>query len=210
MSDISFSTGARVRAAVEALYREFAAPAPPVIEGCPCCIAERGVDVLLTTPLRQLSGQQLWAYVSGLFYTVGSVGDFRYLLPRILDVAVNDPGNSNDPEIVLGKIGLADWQGWAAPERRAVQELIDAWFEMALVRDALNSDEGFVGTEAESVLCGAARAGLSLKPWLDRLREPDARPVLADLAERYPDQLSAFWEDAPAGLESLSEIISQQ
>jgi hypothetical protein len=134
--------------------------------------------------------------------------DFRYLLPRILDVSINSPTQANDPEIVLGKLALAKWRSWSEAEQRAVEEFIDAWFEWALARD-LGWDDGWVGWEAESVLCGAARAGLPLEPWLVRLNDPAAAPVLADLKQRFPSQLSGFWKDAPAGFRELSTILAQ-
>lgn len=195
--------------ALEAVYHAFEVPVPSTIEGCPCCIATRGVDILLTTPLRDLTGQALWRYVSGVFYTVGSVQDFRYFLPRILDISVNDPGNANGPEIVLGKLGLANWQTWSSRERRAIEGLVDAWFERALSQDLAGGDDYWIGGEVESVLCGAARAGFSLDRWLVRLQEPFAAPVLADLRERVPGQLSGFWKDAPAGLRELSTFLSR-
>jgi hypothetical protein len=207
--DLPPSTDPRVRVALNALYREFAAPPPVVIEGCPCCIATRGVDVLLTTPLRELTGQALWRYVSGVFYTVGGEHDFRYLLPRILDISVNDPGNANNPEVVLGKLALAHWASWSLGERRAIEEFVDAWFELALVRDMAEARDGWIGTEAESVLCGAARAGFPLTRWVIRLQDPAAGPVLTDLKARYPDELSPFWEDEPAGFRELSIILAQ-
>jgi len=200
---------ARVRAAVETVYRQFAVPVPPVIEGCPCCIATRGVDVLLTTPLRALTGAALWRYVSGVFYTVGSERDFRYFLPRILDVAINDPGDINNIEIVLGKLRPANLHSWSADERAAIEALVEAWFDRALADDLTEAAEGWVGWETESVLCGAARAGLPLTRLLARLQEPDAAPVLADLRERSPDGLSAFWEDVPAELSALSALLAR-
>eukprot|EP01035_Chromulina_nebulosa_P046710 gene46710-63278_t len=109
----------RCREATEELYRQFAAPTPSVIEGCPCCIETRGVDILLSTPLRTLSGQALWRYVSGAFLTIGSTRDFRYFLPRIFEIALLDPRNSNSAEIVLGKLRRAAWQQWPPGERDA-------------------------------------------------------------------------------------------
>lgn len=156
------SSNVRVHDALEATYREFAAPAPFAIEGCPCCISTRGADVLLATPLRELTGQALWRYVSGVFLTIGSERDFRYLLPRILEVSVSDPGNANDPEIVLGKLRLGNWQSWSLTERQAVEEFVDAWFERELMLDLAEADDGWIGESAESVLCGAARAGFPL------------------------------------------------
>lgn len=205
---LSPSIDTRVREALETVYRVFAAPAPLTIEGCPCCLATRGVDVLLTTPLRALTGQALWSYVSGVFYTVGSERDFRYLLPRILDVAINDPGSLNDIEIVLGKLKLAHWQSWSTDERTAIASLVDAWFERVLANDLIEVAEGWTGWEAESLLCGAARAGLPLTRLLARLQEPDVAIVLADMKERAPE-LSGFWEDAPAGFAALSAILAR-
>ena len=204
------SAVARVDQALAAAYRAFAAPAPAAIKGCPCCVAKRGVDVLLTTPLRELTGKQLWGYVSGVFLTVGDERDFRYLLPRVLHVSAVDPANANDPEIVLGKLRLANWRSWSASEQGPIEEFVDAWFELALAQDLAEADEGWIGTRSESVLCGAARAGLPLAHLLLRLRDPWAGPVLADLEERFPDQLSPFWEDAPEGFQELATILSQR
>jgi hypothetical protein len=167
------------------------------------------VDVLLTSPLRELTGEDISRYVSSAFLTVGGEVDFRYLLPRILDISVSDPANANNPEIVIGKLALANWRSWPDTEQGAIEELLDAWFECALARDLAEADEYWIGTEAESVLCGAARAGLPLARWLFRLHDPVAAPVLADLKNRFPGRLSAFWNDAPAGFRELSTILSQ-
>ncbi|MDB5705535.1 MAG: hypothetical protein JWN66_2651 [Sphingomonas bacterium] len=205
----SHQASKRVRAALETVYSTFDLPPPSVIEGCPCCISTRGTDVLLTTPLRQISGHALWRYVSGVFLTIGDKQDFRYLLPRILDVSVYDAGNANDPEIVLGKLPLAGWRSWAPNEQHAVEQFVDAWFEQALASDLTEADDGWIGTDAESVLCGAARAGMPLERWLMRLSEPSAAPVLAEMRERFPSEMSAFWEYVPSGLQELSTILGQ-
>ena len=207
-SSLSF-TDARLREAVDAVYRHFAMATPSTIEGCPCCVGTRNVDVLLTTPLRDITGEALWRYVSGVYYTIGGDRDFRYLLPRILEISVSDPGNANNPEIVLNKLGMARWRSWAPDEQLAVTELLDAWFERALVRDLSEADDGWVGREAESVICGAALAGVPLDRWLVRLTEPFAMPVLADLKNRFPGELSPFWEQTPGGQREMSTILTQ-
>jgi hypothetical protein len=206
----------RIQAALETIYGLFGAPTPRVIEGCPCCISKRGVDVLLTTPRRDLTGKMLWSYVSGTFLTVGGERDFRYLLPRILELAICDPGSLPDVEIVLGKLRLARWAAWPESERRAIDGLIDLWFDHALARDLLYAEDGQPGSDAESVLCGAARAGLDLSHMIARLMEPTAETVRADIAERNseawargaPSKLS-FWADAPDGWRSLAGAVGQ-
>ena len=198
-----------MRKALEAVYETFSMHTPAVIEGCPCCIATRGVDVLLTTPLQTLTGQQLWRYVSGVFLTVGGEADFRYFLPRILDISVTDPANANDSEIVLGKLALANWRMWNIKEQEVIEEFLDAWFEMALVQDLTETNEGWIGGATESVLCGAARSGIPLNRWLIRLHDPMVGPVLSDLKSRFPGDLSPFWDDTPQGLQELNTILFQ-
>lgn len=203
-------TRRRVIEALEAVYRTFQSDAPSVIEGCPCCIDTRNTDILLTTPLHQITGQALWRYVSGAFLTVGDTKDFRYLLPRILEVSVLDPANANDPEIVLGKVLLAKWRSWAADEQLVIEGLIDAWFEHAIVSDLAGEEEGWIGLDAESVLCGAARAGLPLERYLSRLAEQDAAPVLADMQERFPSKPSGFWKDASGAFGEVRAFLDQE
>lgn len=202
-------TKSRLRDAVERVYHAFPLRHPTVIEGCPCCIAGRRVDILLTTPLRDISGNALWSYVSGVFLTVGGKSDFRYLLPRILDVSALDPSNANNPEIVLGKLSLAEWQNWCSDERLAIQTFVDAWFDHAVATDLAEVDKGWIGWDAEAVLCGAARAGLPLTPYLERLRKPELQPLVIDLKERLSSDPSGFWQEAPNGLQELQTFLTQ-
>lgn len=198
----------KVAASIEALYPVFSAPTPKVIEGCPCCIGTRGVDVLLNTSLRQITGLQLWRYVSGAFLTIGSEGDFKYFLPRILETSVLDPSNSVDPEIVLSKLSLTNWKFWPMPEQHVVEEFLDAWFNWVLARALSDSEEWLSMHEVDSMLCGLSRAGLPLDRFLAQLREPSAAPVVRDLRQSFPHDLSAFWEDAPDGFKTLSEFLT--
>lgn len=199
----------RVNEALDAVYRTFETRAPSTIEGCPCCIDTRGTDVLLATPLREISGMALWRYVSGVFLTVGDKRDFRYLLPRILDVSVSDPANANNPEILLGKLSLAGWHSWPQHEKLVIEMFVGAWFELALASDLAEADEGWIGWDAESVLCGAARAGLQLDRWLSRLSVPDAAPVLAEMRDRFPRKPSGFWEDVPRAFHEVRSFLDQ-
>ena len=199
---------ARLAASIEDLFRVFSATAPPLIEGCPCCIDTRKVDVLLSNPLRELSGDQLWRYITGAYLTVGGDRDFRYLMPRIFELAAVGPFGVPDTEIVLGKLALARWETWKAAEREAILEFIDAWFSTALEQDSLHAKDGWID-QTQTILCGMARAGLPLADWLIRLTEPAYEPILADLRQRYPQDLSPFWEDVPDGLAQLSTVLAE-
>jgi hypothetical protein len=105
---------------------------------------------------------------------------------------------------------LAEWRSWTADEQLVIEEVIEAWFEQALASDLAGADEGWIGWDAEGVMCGAARAGLPLERWFSRLTEPDATPVLADMQERFRSKPAGFWEDVPGAFHELKAFLNQE
>jgi hypothetical protein len=177
--------------AIDAVYAAFAAPKPRVIEGCPCCSDKRNTDILLSKPLRELTGEDLWPYVSGVFLTIGDMRDYRYLLPRIFEIAIVDPGSCPNIEIVLGKLKLATWRSWSAGERTSIETLLDAWFDAVLAQAEQTAQavaEGDVeasytfeaSRHLDELICGFSQAGMDLTPFLDRLRAPRYAGVVED------------------------------
>src|SRR3990167_5756503 len=201
---------ARLAMTIEDLYRVFSAETPSAIEGCPCCINTRNVDVLLATPLRELRGDQLWRYISGAYLTLGGDRDFRYLMPRIFELAALSSSEIPDTEIVLSKLARAQWDNWLEDERDAVRRFIDAWFAVASEQDLLHVRDGWIGNRTESLLCGLAYARLPIAQWLNRLTEPTTAPLLDDLLQRHPQNLSAFWRDVPDGFAQLSAFLAER
>ena len=200
---------------LEEIYALFAARAPAVIEGCPCCVDRRNVDPLLTRPLRALTGDDLRRYVSGVFLTLGAERDFRYLLPRILELAILDPGSLPDVEIILGNLARANWKSWAKGEREAIEALVDVWFERAFQQDLKNAEDWLADCEAEHIMCGAARAGMDVTRFCEPFGRLEAEALRAFLADRYAKALArnalpsgSFWEDAPDGWSVLAKHLS--
>ena len=74
---------------------------PSLLQSCDCCHEEDAKQVLLNTPLRELSNQQLWDFSFSVFTTIGCVDDFLYFLPRILHLAFIEPYDAID----LGLLG---------------------------------------------------------------------------------------------------------
>ena len=99
-----------LRNAIDAVYAAFAhVRKPKRIEGCPCCIDEKAVDVLLSKRLREITPSELSAYASSVFLTVGSENDYRYLLPRILEISAFEPWWWPDIEVVGRSLSSANW-----------------------------------------------------------------------------------------------------
>lgn len=152
--------------ALEAVYEVFRAPAPAKIDGCPCCVERKTVKALHTSALRDLTADDLGAYAASVFLTVGALRDFRYFLPRILELAITDRGFSIGVEVVVGKLSLAEWKTWTRHEQAAVHNLLDIWFDAVAAECASNWD-GF-DDGIDELLCGIGRAGVDPIPYIER------------------------------------------
>ena len=179
--------------AIEQLYAVFAeCPKPPGIDACPCCLDEEEVQGLLSKPLRSLTAQELSSYAASVFLTVGGEDDFRYFLPRILELSATNEFLYPDPEIVLGKLRHARWNEWRAEERQALDGFFDA---------VLTDKIAEFGDEIDTWLCAIAQCVADLSPYLDRVA---GRPeILVGFYEVHSRHLpkgklsNPFWHDVP-------------
>jgi hypothetical protein len=115
-----------LNAAIEGLYSAFRRPQPPVrVEGCPCCTTEAEVEPLSRVPLRELSSAQIDQYAFKALTTVGTVEDFRYFLPRLVELAVGDQLDTDRP-VLFGKLAYGRWRTWPVAERMALERFAAA------------------------------------------------------------------------------------
>lgn len=189
-----------LRQAIDALYAGFAAVRRPNgIAGCPCCIGDKEIAVLLARSRRDLTPEELSSYASSVFLTVGGEEDFLYFVPRILEISATDSGWWPDPEVVARALAEARWHEWPVEQREAVARVWDERFTELI--------EAAEGSELDSWLCGLARAGLDLAPFLARLSQRPAA-VLA-LYGWHANEIvehrlaNGFWEDAPRGCQEV-------
>ncbi|NEA53380.1 hypothetical protein G3I60_04185 [Streptomyces sp. SID13666] len=147
-------------AAQRRLYEVFGQVARPErIEVCPhCSDADLGCS-LLKEPVSAIAAADLAGYAAKAITTWGGAGDLRYLLPRMLECVVAGAADFPDPEIVLGKLALADWHHWPAEEARAIDDFLHAWWETTLEQYPAPQPVG-------TVLCSIAAAGIDLDPYL--------------------------------------------
>lgn len=202
-----------LRDALEKVYDRFAAPTPARIDGCPCCIERKTVGALHDRRLRDLTEQDLGAYAASVFLTVGDITDFRYFLPRILELAITHSSFSSGLEIVLGKLALASWKAWSKPDQQAVLAVIDIWYDEVADDCAANWD-GF-GSQLDDLLCAIARTGLDPVPYLERLLPESRNFALNVLWEENRAKIqkrgrmaSPFWEDGPAHAAVVARLLA--
>jgi hypothetical protein len=144
---------------------------------CECCLSPEEKTALLATPLRELTADQLGGYAADVFFTMGEVSDFKYFLPRILELSVNDQFLWPDPEVVTRKLSLAQWCDWPTEEQTIITDLLKTKF--ATLVDDPNTD----GSETDKWVCALGRCFPNPTPFLAPLLEP-----------RHVDRLLAFIE----------------
>jgi hypothetical protein len=191
-------TAGRMLRPIEDVYAAFAKRhRPTAINACPCCVDKAEICTLLTTPLRELTSEQLSGYTSSVFLTAGGDPDFRYFLPRILEICLREDPYP-DREVVLGKLTLANWKSWPANLAQPIVRLFEAGFDDTLT---LSQDRG---SEIDSWICGLSMAGLDVMPYLGKLTLPSSKDALVEYFEWNADGLAkgkltnAFWTDEKA------------
>jgi hypothetical protein len=171
-------------AVIEALYRVFARYAPRgVVMGCPHCLSEEEMARLTATPLRAHTGESLGHYTFKAMTTWGVESDFKYFLPRILELFPFQEFGAVSAELLAKKILHAGWKAWPEEERIAVQAYVEAVWDLLLTREV-----GSLLLQAENVLGWAVRlvddVGPLLSTW-ERTSTPSADVHLARMVEAF-------------------------
>lgn len=196
----------QLQSAIEQVYVEFRAPKPRTIEGCPCCTDPKEVCKLPGKPIRDLAAEELSNYGASLFLTMGDQQDFKYFLPRLLDISTTKDWWPS-LEVLLGKLKLARWDEWSNRRRNAVMQVIDLWYADCLEADRLD------GADIDQLLCGIGRAELSLRPYLDTLeKRPEGLEAFFDVNShaffKNGRLASQFWSDCPSAASEVLEFLN--
>lgn len=163
--------------AIAGLYEAFSCePKPSVIDGCRCsvCISDEKISVLVSKSLRSLTPDELTHYAESVFLTVGSEADFKYFLPRILEILATEDSWWPSPEVVGRTIANAGWNNFSA----AQQISLLSFFNEVLI-GLIDERNGWA---IDGWICGIARGVPDLQPFLD-------------LIEKHPFALIAFYEE---------------
>ena len=159
-----------LKEAIAGLYDAFGRePKPLIVEGCGCCVSTQQMALLLSTPLRSITPSEMKPYAQHVFLEVGAVADFKYFLPRILEILAFERGWWPPPEVVGRSIARA-WSTMTAAQQNAVHV-----FFSAVVADLVESRDG---RALDEWICGIAHGGANLQPYLD-LVEKDIAALVA-------------------------------
>ncbi|MEU4470727.1 hypothetical protein [Micromonospora sp. NPDC023888] len=117
---------------VDALYAAFADhPMPADMEACPHCVEPADLALFARTPLRELTIDQLEAYLANEG-TWGDGTEVPHLLPRLLEAFARGEISYLPPEAVTARM-RDQWHGWSADERAAVERFLLGWWHRTLL-----------------------------------------------------------------------------
>jgi hypothetical protein len=175
---------------IKTLYRVFSRyPRPSQLEGCPCCTDAETSRFLASKPLHTLTATELSHYAFKALSTWGTLDDFRYFLPRILELTALEQLDC-DTEVTLGKLGYANWTDWPADEQKAVWEYVAAFWVQSIRSDDI--------CQADAVLCGfsLSSSDISLLLTTADALAPDFRSAYRNECGRCDKQrlTNSFWE----------------
>ncbi|MEO3924369.1 hypothetical protein ABGB07_10985 [Micromonosporaceae bacterium B7E4] len=167
--------GTALAEAIDRLYVVFGGtPRPTAIDSCPCCFNPDDERKLLApVPLREMTADDLGYYAGVVLSTVGGLDDYRYFLPRMLEIGCTEGFLWPNLEPLLGRLRQADWTSWPVRERCAVRDLLAALWAQTLADDP----EAVNGVDA--VLCAVGNVEDDLTPYLADWERQLARPTAA-------------------------------
>ncbi len=114
---------------IEQLYRIFSRyPFPARMEGCPCCVSDGHLRLLRSKPLRQLGDHELSRYAFKAMTTWGTAEDFKYYLPRLMELYVSGRDNF-DARLLMDKLSYGKWRTWPADEQEIIVAYLLNWWK---------------------------------------------------------------------------------
>jgi hypothetical protein len=187
-----------LRTALDQVYEAFdSVPCPTHWNAAPERNGDALLRVLTSSPLRVLTGKQIGPYAGWAMTTVGSGNDYQYFLPRILEVAIDDPSwMGTMPQVIASRLKMAAWTEWPRIQRDAVFSVFNEAFQWSVQR---HTD---VTHAAPDWLCGLASLGGSIEPQLATWRHsslPNAALQLACFVTTTKTEIAdgdrSFWND---------------
>lgn len=186
---------------IEGLYSAFSPYRYRVaMPACPHCVSDDDLLALGQGHLGELPAPLLGRYTIKAISTWGEVRDFKWLLPRLVELTVG--GQLPVPaEALTAKLTRASWHEWPVAERQAVSEFLQAWWHHGLRHDPATA--AVVTLRLPAVAAAEPDLTSFLTAWQAYLAGAGA-PRLTSL-QHLLELLchSRFRPDVPASIETL-------
>ncbi|WP_062431285.1 hypothetical protein [Herbidospora daliensis] len=117
---------------MDSLYAAFSRhPLPATIDVCDHCVTPEEVQATRAAPLRVLTASALAPYAGNAMSTWGDEEEFRYFLPRLLELLVLDEFDDWLADHLMVQVGVR-WDDWPQRERDTILDVVGVWWEATL------------------------------------------------------------------------------
>jgi hypothetical protein len=158
-------TKSALETTVQDLYRVFQAyRLGQDFTGCDDCVDPRESARLATIPLEKLTAEDVRRYAFKALTTWGEVPHFKHFLPRLFELAADNPDQFTSIEVLFGKLAYGRWQEWPEFEQQAVDQFMRAFWAAELSREFTHERDDRLDT----ALCSLGQAYDDLSPFLEQ------------------------------------------
>jgi hypothetical protein len=102
------------------------------LDVCPCCVSEEEQAALIKTPLEKISLETLMVYNDSAKSEVIDLNEFKYFLPRLLELVAELKFPSHSVEITLSRIGYISQENWSETEMVFLRRFMESFFKKCL------------------------------------------------------------------------------
>lgn len=184
--------------------------------GCDHCVSVAASEKLAAIPLRKLTLSDLNSYAYKAMTTWGTDRHFKYFLPRLFDLAAEQPNDFTIVESLFGKLVYADWDQWPRVERQAIEDYLDELWDFTLSRP-IESENNEI---ADTVLCCIGQTRVDISRFLDHWLESNSEFGLLHLSAfvslnvemvlRKEKLFNAFWNNSLEQAEVVRKWLRSQ
>jgi hypothetical protein len=103
------------------------------LDVCSCCVSEEEQAELIKTPLERVSQEVLSVYNNSAMAEVININEFKYFLPRILELIAEFKFPSHSVEITLSRIGYISLENWSEEEVVFLRKFMESFFKECLL-----------------------------------------------------------------------------
>ena len=191
---------------IEDLYLAFSGVEKAnLIGGCTlgCCMTKVDRETLLSGPLREADAEILWFYPGDAIWTVGSELDFKYFVPRLLELGLSEyqrDGHSQGfiafPETFGKKLALAGFDDWPLRQRETASAALLQIMKNEVLRGDFYNASGWL-----NAVCHLSLSKVPYLEFLDSIDGQKARDYfLLSVRGNYSKKGIAgpFWNDLTA------------
>src|SRR3954468_818553 len=115
------------REAIAALYEMTCEDRPDgPVEGCTCCVSTALAHELASIDRETAPRALMYDFAARALLTWGSERDFRWFVPRILELLADDPPVLIDAGTIASRLLMADLYDWPDAEKEVVREMFVA------------------------------------------------------------------------------------